>query len=263
MKRFLSLSLGVESTTMLILYGKGATAIFSDTGSEHEAIYQRMHKVVKYVYNLHGGDFRLKIVRGNKKYKGVRYTSLRDYEVAQKFLPNHGSRYCTGIFKIEPIDRYLSTQGECELLIGLNADETPGEIRTGNYEMCDNVNYLYPLHADNIDRDMCEEILHIHGLHPHFQAYMNRGGCKECFFKSKEEYKAMYFLSPSEFMDVKNLEREIQDRRLKPFNILQKQSMQDIENECLQELKMFPLTELIEGYNKIIKPQNCGAFCRR
>jgi hypothetical protein len=34
MKKFISLSAGVESTTMCLLYGKGATAIFSDAGDE-------------------------------------------------------------------------------------------------------------------------------------------------------------------------------------------------------------------------------------
>lgn len=33
--RYIAFSGGVESTTMCLLYGKGATAIFSDTVSKH------------------------------------------------------------------------------------------------------------------------------------------------------------------------------------------------------------------------------------
>lgn len=38
-KRFISFSGGVESTTMCILFGKGAKAIWCDTGAEHEEMY--------------------------------------------------------------------------------------------------------------------------------------------------------------------------------------------------------------------------------
>ncbi len=40
MKKLLSFSGGVESRTMAILFGNKADAIFSDTGSEHEVLYQ-------------------------------------------------------------------------------------------------------------------------------------------------------------------------------------------------------------------------------
>jgi len=38
-KKFISFSGGVESTTMCLLYGKGATAIWCDTGAEHKEMY--------------------------------------------------------------------------------------------------------------------------------------------------------------------------------------------------------------------------------
>ena len=41
-KRFISFSGGVESTTMCILFGKGAKAIWCDTGAEHEEMYERI-----------------------------------------------------------------------------------------------------------------------------------------------------------------------------------------------------------------------------
>jgi 3'-phosphoadenosine 5'-phosphosulfate sulfotransferase (PAPS reductase)/FAD synthetase len=49
MKRFISFSGGVESTTMCILYGKGATAIWCDTGAEHDLMYQRIDDVEKHL----------------------------------------------------------------------------------------------------------------------------------------------------------------------------------------------------------------------
>ena len=59
MKKFLSLSYGVESTAMAILYGKGATCIFCDTGAEPKQIYERIAKVDKILKEIHGGDIEL------------------------------------------------------------------------------------------------------------------------------------------------------------------------------------------------------------
>ena len=44
-KNFISFSGGVESTTMCVLFGKDADAIFSDTGFEHDEIYKRIELV--------------------------------------------------------------------------------------------------------------------------------------------------------------------------------------------------------------------------
>ena len=39
-KQYISFSGGVESRTMALLYGDKADAIFSDTGSEHDELYE-------------------------------------------------------------------------------------------------------------------------------------------------------------------------------------------------------------------------------
>lgn len=59
MKTFIAFSGGVESTTMCLLYGKGATAVFTDTGSEHKAMYARINAMESYLTKHHKGDFKL------------------------------------------------------------------------------------------------------------------------------------------------------------------------------------------------------------
>ena len=46
---FISFSGGVESSTMCVLFGNKADAIFSDTGFEHDEIYKRIDLVEKWV----------------------------------------------------------------------------------------------------------------------------------------------------------------------------------------------------------------------
>lgn len=53
MKRFISLSGGVESTTMCILYGADAIGIWADTGAEHQLMYDRIDEVEARIKEIH------------------------------------------------------------------------------------------------------------------------------------------------------------------------------------------------------------------
>ena len=176
MKTYISLSGGVESTTMCLLYGKGATAIWCDPGDEHREMYERIDFLEKAFTDLHDGDFTLLRITPEVKVKGVIVRTLTHAIKVWKFFPSPQARYCTGDFKIEPIEKFLKQQGECELLIGFNADEEPGRTRIGNFEKLENVAYRYPLYEDGHTREDCETLLRQYGLHPNFPVYMSRGG---------------------------------------------------------------------------------------
>jgi 3'-phosphoadenosine 5'-phosphosulfate sulfotransferase (PAPS reductase)/FAD synthetase len=255
MNRFISFSGGVESTTMCILYGKGAKAIWCDTGAEHEEMYKRIDEVESALIDLHEGDFKLIRVR-NEKYEG-----LEAYAQHAKYMPSGQARYCTRIFKIEPIDNFLSTQGKCELMIGFNADE---EGRTGNLELKSNVRYSYPLIDDGYTRSDCDEILREHGLHPNFPVYMLRGGCRMCFYKSEKEYKALYHLNKSEFDKMIDFEEGLQDKRLKFHSILSSgKSLRQLAQQCESEKRFLQMDDFTEMYKSLKKETSCGAFCHR
>lgn len=255
--KYISFSGGVESTTMCVLYGKGAKAIWVDTGAEHEEMYNRIDFVEQKIKQLHNGDFELIRLNGKGRYKGVNYENLEEMIVAQKFMPSQQRRYCTYYFKIKPIDDFLKNVGECNLMIGFNYDE---QGRTGNFEMNPNVKYMYPLIEDGLTRDDCEDVLKLHGLHPNFPVYMLRGGCRMCFFKSEKEYRAMYHLNKKEFDEVVEFEEKIQDGRKKFYSIMGNgKSLRELAKECKSELFVDP--GLYDAYKKEAKA--CGAFCRR
>lgn len=253
MKRFISFSGGVESTAMCILYGRGSSAIWCDTGAEHDLMYERIDYVEKRLKEIHEGDFELIRVSNEKE------VGLEPYILKAKYMPSSMARFCTRMFKIEPIDRFLKGQGECELMIGFNLDE---EGRTGNLEKLDNVSYTYPLIEDGLTRDDCEEILRGADLHPNFPAYMSRGGCRMCFFKSEKEYKALWYLNRNEFNKMIEFEDKYQDNREKFFAIMPSgKSLRQLAKECEQE--MFH-DEIIDMYKQIKREaKSCGAFCHR
>ena len=257
MKRFISFSGGVESTAMCVKYGKGATAVFCDTGSEHAYMYDRIDKVESQLKELHGGDFQLVKIKASVNVNGGTVDSLTDYIAEALFFPSSGARFCTSRFKIVPLDKFLSSVGECELMIGLNADETD---REGNYGLMANIKYTYPLQADGMTRQDCIDLITSHGLYPDFPAYMRRGGCIFCPFKSKKEYAAMVHLSPREIDLVATLEEKIQDARGKYYRI--KQQMPKMRTFIeIEKNNLFG--DLTPYYDASDDQYSCGVFCHR
>jgi hypothetical protein len=251
-KNFISFSGGFESTTMCVLFGKDADAIFSDTGSEHEELYKRIDLVEKWVQEFHRKDFKIHRVK-NEKYK-----SLEDYVVEAKFMPSFQARYCTRMFKIEPIDNFLKQYKNegANLYIGLNYEEE--SMRTGNHGLLKFINYSYPLVDNKLSRSACVKILDKVGLNPEFPAYMQRGGCKFCYYKNIREYEAMFLLNPTEFDEVEKLENKIQDRRNEFYSIKEKKSMKQIREGVSNMI--FKPDEIYPTINNVTK---CGVFCNR
>lgn len=248
---------------MCLLYGKGATAIFCDTGDEHRELYDRLDFLETALTDLHDGDFRLIRIKPNPRIKGVHVQKLSEGIKAFAFMPSPNARYCTSRFKIEPIEAFLKGQGECEVLIGLNADEEPGGVRVGNHGNLKNVTYRYPLYEDGYDRADCESLLTKRGLHPNFPIYMSRGGCKFCFFKSKAEYKALYLLDRDTFQEGWDLEKSVQDRRKRYFSILPNTTFQTIADEVESELSNWGVQAVIDFYRPHAVTKVCGVFCHR
>ena len=252
MRQFISFSGGVESTTMCVLFGNKADAIFSDTGYEHKVIYDRLDLVEKWVQDFHRKDFKIHRVKNED------YISLKTYILEAKFYPSFKARYCTRMFKIEPIDDFLEQFKDegVELMIGLNADEI--ELRTGNHGNKKFVKYSYPLADNLLSRSACSLILNKAGLYPNFPVYMTRGGCIGCYYKSKKEYEAMALLNPSEFTEVQHIEEGIQDRRESFFSILPKITMSQIKDNVSNMI--FKPEEIYPVINDATK---CGVFCNR
>lgn len=241
---------------MCLLFGNKANAIFADTGAEHHEIYDRIDLVEKTVREFYDNDF--KII----KVKNPKYDSLEDYIIQSKFFPSFRQRFCTRLFKIEPIDNYLKQFKDegAELMIGLNADE--GDKRTGNLGKLKFVDYSYPLLNLGIDRGNCGEILRAANIYPEFPPYMRRGGCKFCYYKSKGEFRAMVHLSPDEFQQVVDLEIAFQDERKEFFAIRDciPKGMAEFRKSELAKQSLFNPSEI---YPTVNDATSCGQFCNR
>ena len=238
---------------MCVLFGDRADAIFADTGFEHELIYKRIDLVEKWVQNFHRPDFKI------HKVKNKQHGSLIDYIKFANYYPSFKSRFCTRMFKIEPIDDWLEQFKEegVELMIGLNKDEI--EQRTGNHGNKKFVKYSYPLATTNLSRYACITILKKANLFPEFPVYMRRGGCVGCFYKTVNEYIAMAALNPSEFKIVEDLEMVIQRPESEKFySIIKGLPMSRIRKIAAEGF--FKPEEIYPAVNDMTP---CGVFCNR
>src|SRR3990167_3509292 len=99
---------GIDSTALALL-NPDAQPVFTDTGWEFPELYAHIE--------------RFEAVTGRQVLRLKHEQSLPEYIRERSFMPNHGARFCTRIFKIDALNKYLAGQGEVELLIGLRADE--------------------------------------------------------------------------------------------------------------------------------------------
>lgn len=255
MKRFIAFSGGVESRTLCVLYGdKVDAAIFADTGAEHDEMYEKLNLFGQQIKEIHP-DFKVIRVRNNK------WKTLTNYIKHSKYFPSFNQRFCTRMFKIEPIDDFLKQFKEegVELMIGLNADE--GDQRTGNHGLLPFVKYTYPLYENGINRAMCKNILSQLNIAPNFPVYMQRGGCKYCYYKSKKEYRAFVLLAPDEFDGVIDVEESIQDERKQYFSIRDGiPNMREFKEQVQSQGLLFDSGEVYAVVNDVT---SCGVFCNR
>lgn len=251
MTDFVALSGGIDSTA-LALYMPDATPIFTDTGWEFPAIYEQLGK-----FEAVTGR---KIIRLNRNDE-----SLPDYIRRSKFFPNHGARFCTRMFKIEPINQYLSDCLPATLNIGFRVDE-PIDLRVGNLTEMHGLSIAYPLREAGITRIDCLRLCIGAGLLPRYPIYMARGGCVGCFYKRASEVKAMIYIAPDVIEALIELEEEVQGERGEFFYLFSNigMSIRQFRENVLAQQEMFDIDEVYQtATDRSEMGAACGAFCNR
>ena len=262
-KAFIAFSGGVESTSMCLLFGHRAQAIFSDTGAEHPEMYERLEYVEKQMRLVHP-DFNIIRIKAHKP-DGKDVDNLTDYIIDAGVFPNQVMRFCTKYFKIRPFEKFLKDKRPCSLMIGLNHEERD---REGNHGL-EGVSIEYPLQDLNMTRQMCIDLLKEYDLEPRLPVYMKRGGCIYCPYKSRKEYIAMCHLAPDTMNKLIDIEttvnkRERNGKKRKKFwaaaNAVPEGFKKLMENEMDQA--MFAPDEMY-GHEPEVINTSCGVFCNR
>ena len=235
MTEYVAFSGGKDSTALALLM-PDAIPVFTDTGAEFPELYAHIEKFERVTQRE---VIRLKSERG----------SLLEYMKDARFMPGHGARYCTRMFKIEPFLEFSDAYA-----VALRADEE----RVGNTE----VTVTYPLREMNIDRNGVLSICLEHDLLPRYPVYMARGGCVNCYYKRKSEVWAMHELQPDILDELQDIEEFVQDERGK-YAFMFPNTSTSIKN-LRRQISMFTPEEVyIDAANRSEYGSNCGLFCNR
>lgn len=246
MNQFVSFSGGKDSTALALLMEE-ATPIFADTGAEFDEIYAHIDKFER--------------VTGREVVRVSAGQSLLDYIKRSKFLPGHKARFCTRMFKIEPINAFLQARLPAELCIGLRADE-PEDMRVGNLTEMPGLTIRYPLREQGIGLWDVLRICTRYDLLPRYPVYMARGGCKNCFYKRKAEVWAMAQLVPEVLNELQALEEGVQDERGR-FAMMFPNAGASIADIRAQAFMFAPEDVYRDAAISEDKGQACGLFCHR
>ncbi len=249
MKQYIAFSGGKDSRALALLF-PNAELIFTDTKWEHDKMYQSIIDFEKKT-----GRTVTKIV--NSKYPG----GIPEYIRHNKFFPNHGARYCTAKFKIEPMNEFLAERTPCELLIALRADE-PENVRIGNLTKMEGLTIRYPLREMGINIYDALSICVENDILPRFPVYMAGGGCVGCFYKTKGQVYAFVNTGPNkEVDDLQELEECVQDKREKYFYIFGNAGASIAEIRS-QSMLFNPDDVFAESaYETKLMQRGCGALC--
>lgn len=246
MHQFVAFSGGIDSTALALLM-PDATPVFTDTGDEFDELYTHIQ--------------RFEAVTGRKVHKLIQREDLPQYVLRSKFLPNHGARFCTRMFKIEPMNSFLRDNLPAELMIGLRADE-PEDKRVGNLTEIPDLDISYPLRKQGVTLADCIRVCLEHDLLPRYPVYMARGGCKGCFYKRKSEVKAMIQLVPDVMDELQAREEAVQDERGIYFHMFPNAGASIAE--LRSQSALFDMTELYrDAADNSDKGEACGLFCHR
>jgi len=244
MNSFCAFSGGKDSTALALLSPE-SFPVFTDTGWEPDEIYSHIERFEK-------ATGREVIRIRSKKHK-----SLPDLIREKKYLPGFKTRYCTRLFKIEPYNEFINDNLPAELLVGLRADE---EERVGNTTLKEGLHIRYPLREMGLTESDVLKICSEANLLPEYPTYMSRGGCIGCYFKSKNEVRAMHKLRPDLLDELQDLEESIQDKRTRYAIMFPniKMSIRDYR----KAIDLFHEQE-DDGYDRFKKNTSCGIFCHK
>ena len=214
MKYIASLSGGKDSTAMIhvIIENKMPLdeVIFIDTGMEFPEMYDHVAKVKKY------------IARHNIPFTTIKAEHSFEYYLVEKpikprdtrYQPHNGygwplarCRWCTNRLKIEPVNKYLKSQGDIIEYIGFAYDE-PKRYNNGI------PNRIYPLVAYEMTEKDCLEYCYSlgydwGGLYEKFK----RVSCWCCPLQNIESLRTLYRDYPELWNKLETWDMMLSDRK--------------------------------------------------
>ncbi len=254
-RHILGLSGGKDSTALALYLKEKIPNIeyfFCDTHKELPETYEYIDK--------------LEILLGKRI---VRLEAKRGFDhwldIYDGFLPNHQSRWCTKMLKIEPLEKFIGDD-EAVSYIAIRADEN----RAGYISTKPNIMPIFPFMRDGLVKKDILKIIEESGIGmPDYYSWRSRSGCFFCFFQRKIEWVRLYETHRDLFEEAVKYEQEHSDGRKYYWN--QEESLRQLINrkdKIISDHKRMmklrkknqPNRPLIEIFDSVLDEENEG-FC--
>jgi len=202
---------GKDSTALLLWLreqGLPYTAVFCDTGWEHEITYLYIDQIDRTL--LDGRLIRLKPDQWVPDGTTEKYPDMRDLVRRKGRVPSVRARFCTEYLQTNPMRAWIAAQDDAvHLYQGIRADESParaamGPIGWSNYYDCQVERPLFDWTAADVFA-----LLARHGVEPNplYRLGSKRVGCFPCVLTRHAELKRLSDMLPEVWDRIAELER--------------------------------------------------------
>jgi len=210
MKHYLSMGFGVNSVALYLLMqdlGMDFEAVFVDHGGDVPETYQYRD------YFLATGR-PVTIIKPEyyRQDKDKLYSDLFDYSWDYEMVPSMMARWCTRLFKVVPVNKYI--EKPCYMHLGIDA----GESKRAKMNVEKGVESRWLLIEHDIDRDGCKKLIADAGL-----VVPPKSGCWFCPYQRKAQWIELRRNHPELFCKAQQLEKRNMESRVRkgkvPFSL--------------------------------------------
>lgn len=205
---------GKDSTAMilhLLELNLDFEAVFCDTGWEHEATYEYLNYLEKFVLKKE-----IKRLRNEKYFKTENRGGYEELVLNKIFFPSNVIRTCTLELKVAPQLDYMDEvrakyKKKPVSAVGIRKEESQARSKLGAFEEKDESTIWRPLIEWTVD-----DVIAIHkrfnvAPNPLYTRGFSRVGCFPCIFARKSEIKHAYHEAPERFERIRQLETEVKE----------------------------------------------------
>jgi hypothetical protein len=191
MSEMVSFGAGVNSvamTIMLVNDGWRGPIVFADTGGEWPETYCYLRTFEDEWLRPRGLEVtRVSVETHPELYKDKRLTgdinTLEAFSLSRGIVPILASRWCTVMFKRDPLVNWRMAHNLDMTCLGISASE-PRRVR-------DDPNVRYPLYEEGITRGGCRRIIQAEGLEQPIKS-----GCFFCPGQRLDNWRRLYYEHP-------------------------------------------------------------------